>query len=166
MKVCGLPRGVNGNDVPTVPAGSDAAAPAGSSGVGLGRSPGAPCERPGRRAGSESVLRAVRGRRAAQLALRTADDGEGAGLRVRDGHLFVAEDGEEAGGGHCVSDAGGVQLSAAPDAVRVSAPPFAGFRGGVRRGGSPGADDGLGGAWQDLGGRDEGPGQREQAQGR
>ena len=58
-KVCGSPRGVNGNDVPTVPAGPDAATAAGSSGVGSGRALGAPCERPGGRLGSRGVLRAV-----------------------------------------------------------------------------------------------------------
>ena len=86
-------------------------------------------------------------------------------LRICDGRLFVAKAGDEAGGGPRVSDAGGGQLSAAPDAVRVPPPPSPGFRGGVRRGGSPGADDGLGGAGQGVGGRDEGSGDSEQAQG-
>ncbi len=38
------------------------------------------------------------------------------------GTLLVAGNGEEAGGGHRVSDAGGRQLSEAPDAVRVPPP--------------------------------------------
>ena len=135
------------------------------SGVGSGRALGAPCERPGGRLGSRGVLRAVQRGRAAQLALRSADDGEGADLRVWDGHLLVSEDGGEAGGGHCVSDAGGGQLSAAPDAVRVSPPPSEGLSSGVRRGGLPGAGDGSGGVRTGVGGRDEGSGEREQAQG-
>ena len=67
--------------------------------------------------------------------------------------------------GRRVPDAGGGELSAAPDAVRVPPAPSGRFRGGVRRGGSRGAGDGPGGAGQGIGGRDEGPGQREQAQG-
>ena len=133
--------------------------------MGSGRALGAPCERPGGRLGSRGVLRAVQRGRAAQLALRSADDGEGADLRVWDGHLLVSEDGGEAGGGHCVSDAGGGQLSAAPDAVRVSPPPSEGLSSGVRRGGLPGAGDGSGGVRTGVGGRDEGSGEREQAQG-
>ena len=73
----------------------------------VGRSPGAPCERPGGRAGSESVLRAVRGGRAAQLALRSADDGEGAGH----GYATGTFSSRKPGGGHRLSDAGGGQLS-------------------------------------------------------
>ena len=61
-----------------------------------------------------SAFYAPRGGRA-----RSADDGQGSGLRVRDGDVLVAEAGKEAGGGHRVSDAGGGELSAAPDAVRV-----------------------------------------------
>ena len=62
--------------------------------MGSGRDLG-PCERPGGRLGSRGVLRAVQRGRAAQLALRSADDGEGADLRVWDGHLLVSEDGLE-----------------------------------------------------------------------
>ena len=46
---------------------------------------GAPRQRLGGRVGFDGVLRAVRGRRAAQVAVRAADDAEGVDLRVRDG---------------------------------------------------------------------------------
>ena len=82
-----------------------------------GRSFSAPCERPGGRGGPERVLRTVPWGWASQLAVRSADDGQGADLCVCDGHVFVAEDGEEAGGGCRVSDAGGGELPEAPDAV-------------------------------------------------
>ena len=164
-KVCGCARGVNGNDVSSVRSGSDSDAASGSSGVGVGRSFGAPCERPGGRGGPERVPGAVPWGWAAQLAVRSADDGQGADLCVCDGHLLVAEDGEEAGGGRRVSDAGRGELPEAPDAVRVPQAPSWGFPGGVRRGGVARAGLGVGRAWQGIGGRDEGSGEREQAQG-
>ena len=49
-------------------------------------------------------------------------------------------------------------------AVRVSPPPSEGLSSGVRRGGLPGAGDGSGGVRTGVG-RDEGSGEREQAQG-
>ncbi len=158
-------RGVNGHEISIVPAGPDAASAAGSAGVGSGGSPGAPCERPGGRSGLERVLRAVPWGRSSQLAVRSADDGEGADLCVCDRHVLVAQDGEEAGGGHCVADAGGGELSEAPDAVRVPAPASRRLPGGVRGGGAPGPDAGSGGVGAGVGGRDEGSGEREQAQG-
>ena len=50
------------------------------------------------------------GRRNAPL--RAVDDGQGADLCLRDGHILLARGGEEAGGGCSVSDARGGQLPA------------------------------------------------------
>ena len=60
--------------------------------------------------GLDGVLCAVRGGRAAQCPLRAVDDGQGAAVCLRDGHVLLSRGGEEAGGGCGVSDARGGQL--------------------------------------------------------
>ena len=93
------------------------------------------------------------------------NDGEGVDLRLRDRGILVAQDCEEAGGGCGVSDAGGGELSAASDAVRVSPAAFEGLQAAVCASGGIGAGDGdgevgaIGDRW------DEGAGEREPAQG-
>ena len=93
------------------------------------------------------------------------DDVEAADLRLCDGGCFVPGDGAEAGGGRGVPGVGGGQLSEPSDDMRVSAPTFVGVQAVVRGGGRPGAGDGRGELRQVVDRRDEGPGEREQAQG-
>ena len=156
---------VNGNDVPTIPAGADAVAAAGPQGVGCGRSPGAPCERPGGRLGSRGVLRAVRGRWAAQLSVRSADDGEGAGLRVRDGHLSsrkLAKKVEEDIAFRMLAAGNFPQHRTLCEFRRRHLDDFRAVFAEVVR---LARTMGLAGLGTGVGGRDEGSGEREQAQG-
>ena len=102
---------------------------------------------------------------AAQRAVCASDDGEGSALRLRDGSVLVAGDRAEAGRGRCVPDAGGGQLPATPDAVRVSAAAPGGFPDAVRGGGPSGAGVGSGALGEAVDRRDEGAREREQAQG-
>ena len=121
---------------------------------------GAPCERSGGRIGLDGVLRAVRGRRSAQVAVRAADDGEGSDLRVRDGGVFLARVGTEAGGGRGLSGSGSGELSEPPDDLRVSAASSWGFQAVVRGSGAVGGGDRRGELRQVVDRRDEGSGER------
>ena len=85
---------------------------AGLAGVGFPRAPGSSRQRCGRCTGLDGVLCALRGGRSTQRPLRAVDDGQGADLCLRDGHILLARGGEEAGGGCSVSDARGGQLPA------------------------------------------------------
>ena len=126
--------------------------------VAAGWALGAPCERSGGRIGLDGVLRAVRGRRSAQVAVEPADDGEGSDLRVRDG-VFSSRGLARAGGGR------GFRVLAAG----LSEPPDESFRRRhlgdfkrlfvevVRLAAETGVNFGC---------RDEGSGERLQAQGR
>ena len=133
--------------------------------MGTGGALGASCERSGGRVGPVAVLRAVRRGWAASEPVRSSDDGEGAGVRVRDGGVLLPEAGAASGGGRGAQDAGGGELSGAPDVVRVPEEEPEGVRGVVRGGGAPGAGTGAGGAGPGGGGRDEGSREREQAEG-
>ena len=126
---------------------------------------GGPCERPGGRTGPGGVLRALRGRRPAQVAVRAGDDAEGSDLRLRDGGVFVAGDRAAAGGGRGVPGSWGGELPEPPDDLRVSPPAPGGLQAAVRGGGLGGARDGRGELRQAVDRRHEGSGEREQAQG-
>ena len=95
-----------------LPAGPTLAFAAGLAGVGSPRAPGSSRQRCGRCTGLDGVLCALRGGRSTQRPLRAVDDGQGADLCLRDGHILLARGGEEAGGGCRVSDARGGQLPA------------------------------------------------------
>ena len=129
------------DDVSPVSAGSRAAAAVRFEGLAASWALGAPCERSGGRIGLDGVLRAVRGRRSAQVAVRAADDGEGSDLRVRDGGVFLARVGTEAGGGRGLSGSGSGELSEPPDDLRVSAASSWGFQAVVRGSGAVGGGD-------------------------
>ena len=98
--------------VSCLPAGPTLAFAAGLAGVGSPRAPGSSRQRCGRCTGLDGVLCAQRGGRSTQRPLRAVDDGQGADLCLRDGHILLARGGEEAGGGCSVSDARGGQLPA------------------------------------------------------
>ena len=98
--------------VSCLPAGPTLAFAAGLAGVGSPRTPGSSRQRCGRCTGLDGVLCALRGGRSTQRPLRAVDDGQGADLCLRDGHILLARGGEEAGGGCSVSDARGGQLPA------------------------------------------------------
>ena len=98
--------------VSCLPAGPTLAFAAGLAGVGSPRAPGSPRQRCGRCTGLDGVLCALRGGRSTQRPLRAVDDGQGADLCLRDGHILLARGGEEAGGGCSISDARGGQLPA------------------------------------------------------
>ena len=98
--------------VSCLPAGPTLAFAAGLAGVGSPRTPGSSRQRCGRCTGLGGVLCALRGGRSTQRPLRAVDDGQGADLCLRDGHILLARGGEEAGGGCSVSDARGGQLPA------------------------------------------------------
>ena len=114
---------------------------------------------------SFGVLRAVRGRWSAQVAVRAADDAEGVDLRVRDGGGVVPGSGAQASGGCGVSGVGGGELSESPHAVRVSAASSWGFQADVRSSRAVGSRDRCGELRQVVDRRDEGSGERIQAQG-
>ena len=98
--------------VSCLPAGPTLAFAAGLAGVGSPRAPGSSRQRCGRCTGLDGVLCALRGGRSTQRPLRAVDDGQGADLCLRDGHILLARGGEEAGGGCSISDARGGQLPA------------------------------------------------------
>ena len=79
--------------------------------------------------------------------------------------VLVAWDRPGAGRGRGVPGVGGGQFSAAPDAVRISAPAPGGLPGAVRGSGASGAGVGSCSPRQAVGRRDEGACEREQAQG-
>ena len=81
------------------------------------------------------------------------------------GGVFLAQDRQEAGGRRSVSDAGGGELSAASDAMRVSSPALEGLQAAVCASGAVGVGDGDGGVGAIGDRRDEGAGEREPAQG-
>ena len=114
---------------------------------------------------SFGVLRAVRGRWSAPVAVRAADDAEGVDLRVRDGGGVVPGSGAQASGGCGVSGVGGGELSESPHAVRVSAASSWGFQADVRSSRAVGSRDRCGELRQVVDRRDEGSGERIQAQG-
>ena len=151
--------------VSSLPAGSAHASAAGLAGVGSSGSPRTSRQRRGRCTGLDGVLCAVRGRRSAQGPLRAVDDGQGADLCLRDGHVLLARGGEEAGGGCGVSDARGGQFPATSYGVRVPTPTFGAVQRAVCGGGAGGARNGTGAVRQALDRRDEGASEREQAQG-
>ena len=93
--------------VSCLPGGPTLAFAAGLAGVGSPRAPGSSRQRCGRCTGLDGVLCALRGGRSTQRPLRAVDDGQGADLCLRDGHILLARGGEEAGGGCSVSDARG-----------------------------------------------------------
>ena len=162
---CCCGSAVDGNDLPSLRAGSGDASAAGSWRLASGGSSGAPRERPGGRAGSGCVPRAVPGRRPAPASLPPGDDGEGSGARARDGGVLFAEDRAEAGGGRGVPGSGGGEHAGSPDGVRVSAAAPFGLQAPVCGGGWPCAGDGGCPVRDAVGGRDEGSREREQAQG-
>ena len=112
-----------------------------------------------------AFLRAVLGRRSAQVAVRAADDGEGSDLRVRDGVFSSRGLAREAGGGRGLSGSGSGELSEPPDDLRVSAASSWGFQAVVRGSGAVGGGDRRGELRQVVDRRDEGSGERLQAQG-
>ena len=98
--------------VSCLPAGPTLAFAAGLAGVGFPRASGSSRQRCCRCTGLDGVLCALQGGRSTQRPLRAVDDGQGADLCQRDGHILLARGGEEAGGGCSVSDARGGQLPA------------------------------------------------------
>jgi hypothetical protein len=122
-------------------------------------------QRHGRRAGPQGVLCTLRGRRLAQPAVPSGDDGQGGGLRLRHGRVQLAQDRAAAARGPGVADAGRRQLPAPPHDLRLPRLSSEGAVRVVRAGGQARPGDGPGQVGHGGHRRHQGQGQRQPPQG-
>src|ERR1017187_7059861 len=116
-------------------------------------------------AGGGRFLRTVRRGREAQQSVRSEDAVEGIGVRLRERGVQFAQDRQEAGRGCSVSGSGRGEFSGSSDGEPVSAGAFGGVRGDFRASGEVGAGDEADPDGDAGDRRDQGAGEREQAQG-